>query len=184
MPVWCKEGKCETVLGPEMHLQQCHLQQLCEKTNISMSSGVCHEPTTCLLLAPCRHNYYGTQGLLQLSSEMPELRSFVHVSTFFVNNHMPRNSVVPEAIHAVPLELAGQPVQHQEFVEAVMAMDSQAANRTVLELMGRNNFNSTYAFGKHLTELLVIDTPLRPGVQRAIVRPSLIFGLLGDPYPG
>lgn len=38
--------------------------------------------------------------------------------------------------------------------------------------------------GKHLTELMVVDTPVKPGVQRAIVRPSLIAGLLGAPYPG
>lgn len=43
---------------------------------------------------------------------------------------------------------------------------------------------STYAFGKHLTEQMVIDTPVRPGVQRAIVRPSLIAAVVGDPYPG
>lgn len=51
-------------------------------------------------------------------------------------------------------------------------------------LQAKNNFNSTYAFGKHLTERMVVATEVRPGVQRAMVRPSLIAGLLGDPYPG
>lgn len=121
---------------------------------------------------------------MQLSSRMQHLRSFVHVSTYFVNNHMPRNSVVKEQIHEVPLELDGQPVDYKELVDALMSMSSEEANRVALDLMAKNNFNSTYAFGKHLTEMMVRDTEVRPGVQRAMVRPSLIAGLLGDPYPG
>lgn len=175
---------------------------------------------------------------------------------------MPRNTVVKEQIHAVPLELNGRPVGHQEFVDALMSMSSEDANKTALDLMvsrwglgagggtvrctalhcatlpsllfrlslpdmqchqavyvhalggrgeqgekmvslfqqrpvsdtsmcvcvhalqAKNNFNSTYAFGKHLTERMVVATEVRPGVQRAMVRPSLIAGLLGDPYPG
>jgi fatty acyl-CoA reductase len=115
---------------------------------------------------------------------MLQLRSFVHVSTYFVNNHMPRNSVVKEQIHPIPLELAGRPVEYKEFVEGLMAMSSEDANKAALELMAKHDFNSTYAFGKHLTERMVVDTQVRPGVQRAIVRPSLIAALLGDPYPG
>lgn len=121
---------------------------------------------------------------MQLASKMQHLRAFVHVSTYFVNNHMPRNTVVSEALHPVPLELDGRPVEYKEFVEALMSMDTETANKVALDLMGKNNFNSTYAFGKHLTERMVVDTQVKPGVQRAMVRPSLIAGLLGDPYPG
>lgn len=106
------------------------------------------------------------------------------MSTYFVNNHMPRNSVVHEAVHALPLELNGQPVGYAEFVAALMAMSSEEANAVALTLMAKHNFNSTYAFGKHLTEMMVLDTRIAPGVARAIVRPSLIAGLLGAPYPG
>lgn len=54
-----------------------------------------------------------------------------------VNNHMPRNTVVKEQIHAVPLELDGRPVGHQEFVDALMSMSSEDANKTALDLMVR-----------------------------------------------
>jgi hypothetical protein len=244
---------------------------------------------------------------MELASQMDNLRSFVHVSTYFVNNHMPRNSVVKEALHPVPLELNGQAVGYKAFVDGLMAMSTEDANRTALDLMAKNNFNSSYAFGasvntacalhnmannvmqvasgwhfqdhpwalpgccqhqcataqqacitavqacsclllswqqhrqrpgalhcplilcqanlrpttspqfcccdgplschcyettlpltlcctacrcrvcpagKHLTELMVVETPVKAGVQTAIVRPSLIAGLLGDPYPG
>lgn len=164
----------------------------CHHIEVGLSSCelCCKVPAVydpCCLLAlhiAHRHNYFGTQGLMQLSSQFLQLRSFVHVSTYFVNNHMPRNSVVKEQLNPVPLELDGRPVEYKEFVDALMAMSTEDANKTALDLMTKNNFNSTYAFGKHLTERMVVDTEVKPGVQRAMVRPSLIAALLGDPYPG
>jgi fatty acyl-CoA reductase len=96
-----------------------------------------------------RHNYFGTQALMELASHMEQLRSFVHVSTYFVNNHMPRNSVVKEQLHPVPLELNGQAVGYKAFVEGLMAMSTEEANSTALDLMAKNNFNSSYAFGAY-----------------------------------
>lgn len=103
----------------------------------------------CLGSASRRHNYFGTQSLMELSSQMDNLRSFVHVSTYFVNNHMPRNSEVKEQLHPVPLELHGQPVAYKAFVEGLMAMSTEEANKTALDLMAKNNFNSSYAFGAY-----------------------------------
>lgn len=96
----------------------------------------------------CRHNYFGTQSLMALASQMEHLRSFVHVSTYFVNNHMPRNTVVKEQLHPVPLEIDGQAVSYKEYVDALMAMSNEEANEAALALMANNNFNSTYAFGE------------------------------------
>lgn len=45
------------------------------------------------------------------------------------------------------------------------------------------NFPNTYTLGKHLTEKLVASYH-RNGMPTAIVRPSLVCGLAGDPYPG
>lgn len=79
---------------------------------------------------------------MQLSAQMHQLRSFVHVSTFFVANHMPRNSVVREQLHPLPLQLDGRPVEHAEFVAALMAMeDADEANRVALQVMADSNFN-------------------------------------------
>lgn len=48
--------------------------------------------------------------------------------------------------------------------------------------MERWNFPSSYCFGKHLAEKLVSDYCRH--FRCAIVRPALVAGLLGDPYPG
>lgn len=55
-----------------------------------------------------RSNYLGTQALLQLCSEMSGLRSFVHVSTYWVNNFYPYNTPVKEEVHYPRLSLAGE----------------------------------------------------------------------------
>jgi hypothetical protein len=39
---------------------------------------------------------------------MPRLRSFVYVSTFYVNNFKPYNTPVPEEVHYLTLQLAGE----------------------------------------------------------------------------
>jgi hypothetical protein len=69
---------------------------------------------TCMFVSGiCRHNYLGTWELMQVSSQMEQLRAFVHISTHFVNNHLPRNSLVKEQLYPLPLELHGEPVGHR-----------------------------------------------------------------------
>eukprot|EP00775_Hariotina_reticulata_P008751 gene8751-8931_t len=134
-----------------------------------------------------RNNYIGTKQLMEVAASMPNLCSFVHVSTYCVNNNRPHNSTVQEAIYPLVLSLDGgiTEVQHSEFVQGLMAMSADEAAAKAAQVMRiNNNFGSTYAFGKHLTEQLVADTCIRPGLHKAIVRPALIAGLAGDPYPG
>lgn len=66
----------------------------------------------------------------------------------------------------------------------MLSMDAESASRHTAELMQAHNFVSTYAFSQHLTEQLVDSTVIRPGVSRAIVRPSVVGALAQDPYPG
>jgi hypothetical protein len=63
-------------------------------------------------------------------------------------------------------------------------MDAASANQHTAELLQRLNFTSTSAFSKHLAEQLVDSTVIKAGVSRAIVRPSLIAAIAGDPWPG
>lgn len=72
---------------------------------------------------------------MQFSSQFANLRAFVHTSTFFVNNHLPRNSLVKEQIYPLQLQLGGQSVGHKEFVTAVMDMHPQIASRVAAQLM-------------------------------------------------
>lgn len=117
----------------------------CARTTRATTALCCLHTTRLRPLLPSppprRNNYFGTQSVMQLASGMTALRSFVHVSTYFVNNHAPRGSVVREQVHALPLELDGRRVGYAEFVEALMAMDTETSNNVALELMGKHNFN-------------------------------------------
>lgn len=65
---------------------------------------------TCDTYVQCtsrRANFYGTKQLLDLAAEMPHLRSFVYLSTYYVNCFMPYNTPVPEEVHYPTLQLAG-----------------------------------------------------------------------------
>lgn len=50
---------------------------------------------------------------MKVCSQMDHLRAFVYVSTYFANNHLPRNSVVQERLYPLPLEVDGEPVGHR-----------------------------------------------------------------------
>eukprot|EP00878_Enallax_costatus_P019662 GHUV01020746.1.p1 GENE.GHUV01020746.1~~GHUV01020746.1.p1 ORF type:complete len:334 (+),score=62.91 GHUV01020746.1:285-1286(+) len=63
-------------------------------------------------------------------------------------------------------------------------MSVHSSGRYASVLLQELKFTSTYAFGKNLTEQLVNDTFIRPGVVKAIVRPSLISAIAGAPHPG
>ncbi len=45
-------------------------------------------------------------------------------------------------------------------------------------------FLNTYSMGKHLTEQLVAEAAATSHFPVAIVRPSFVVGVAGDPYPG
>jgi len=66
----------------------------------------------------------------------------------------------------------------------LMSMPAATADQEVNTLMSRLNFTSTYAFGKLLAEMMFDDPSVLPGVGKCIVRPSLITGVAGAPYPG
>jgi nucleoside-diphosphate-sugar epimerase len=60
----------------------------------------------------CRANFLGTKSLLQLAGDMDHLQTFVHVSTYYVNNFKPFNTPVTEKVHYPTLQLAGEQQHH------------------------------------------------------------------------
>jgi hypothetical protein len=113
----------------------------------------------------CRSNYLGTQQLLRVASTWPHLACLLFTSTYFVNNFKPRNSIVREVLHHLPLSLPvtspNTSLTHGELVEALLAMPAVEAEAEAAALMGALNFTSTYAFGKVLTEHLVNEAQLQ-----------------------
>lgn len=72
---------------------------------------------------------------MHFCSSVTNLRSFVHTSTFFVNNHLPRNTLVKEQIHHLHLQLDGRAVSHEEYVAGMMAKHPLDASRQAAQLM-------------------------------------------------
>ncbi len=66
----------------------------------------------------------------------------------------------------------------------MLSLSPEEAQQKTTALMAELNFGSTYAFGKWLTEAAFMADGVLPGVRRAVVRPSLISGIAGDPWPG
>lgn len=75
-------------------------------------------------------------------------------------------------------------VTHDEFVSAMLERPAEEAHESTQLVMQRLNFASSYAFGKHLTELMFEEFSLPSRVSKVIVRPSLISSVAGAPYPG
>lgn len=74
-------------------------------------------------------------------------------------------------------------VSHEEIASELLRLPKEAADAKAAMLMRRWNFPCTYPLGKHLAEQLVAGYHLKP-FPVCIVRPSLVTGLAGDPYPG
>lgn len=129
-----------------------------------------------------RSNYLGTRRLLALATQMRALRGMVHVSTAYVNVNFPRGSTVDERIF--PLHFGGQEVHHADIVDDLMSLKPAAANVRAQMFLDMWGFPNTYTLGKNLTEKLVATYHKQHGLNVAIVRPSLVTGLAGLPYPG
>eukprot|EP00882_Tetradesmus_deserticola_P013375 GHRQ01014200.1.p1 GENE.GHRQ01014200.1~~GHRQ01014200.1.p1 ORF type:complete len:468 (+),score=166.28 GHRQ01014200.1:148-1551(+) len=145
-----------------------------------------HSAASIQLEADVQHtlssNYLGTRRLLAVATQMQALRAMVHVSTAYVNVNFPRGSTVDERIF--PLHFGQQEVHHADLVDDLMSLKPAAANvraQMFLEMWG---FPNTYTMGKNLTEKLVASYHKQHGLPVAIVRPSLVTGLAGLPYPG
>lgn len=98
--------------NPGLGLSHQDLRLLRSNVNIVLHCAALVELETHVQQA-LRHNYLGTWELMRVASQMDALHAFVHVSTTFVNNHLPRNSLVKERIYPLQLEVDGEPVGHR-----------------------------------------------------------------------
>ncbi|GAX83786.1 hypothetical protein CEUSTIGMA_g11211.t1 [Chlamydomonas eustigma] len=143
-----------------------------------------------------RHNYCGTKDLLQLVHLMPNLESFVHVSSSYANVDSPAGSTVEEKVY--PLMFGDKEIDYEDQVSKLLSCTPQEAHTKANALLKLWGFPNTYTMGKRLTELLVKDFALKQKLESkgaigtsskqrikvAIVRPSFIGAVAGAPCPG
>ncbi|KAF8055926.1 fatty acyl-CoA reductase [Scenedesmus sp. PABB004] len=86
---------------------------------------------------------------------------------------------VPTSRHAPP-----PPPPAAGRAQELLSMPSRDANRRAAALLERWAFPNTYTMGKHMSEQLVTRYQARLQLPVAIVRPSLVCALAGEPYPG
>ncbi|WIA39152.1 hypothetical protein OEZ86_005280 [Tetradesmus obliquus] len=164
----------------QLGLSEATMQQLLEQVDIIIHSAA-SIGLEADVQATLRCNYLGTQRLLALAAAMPRLRCFLHVSTAYVNMNLERGATVDEVLY--PLAVGRQASHFRDVVEDLLSMDPEGANVRAQMYMDMWGFPNTYTLGKNLTEKLVAAAH-RSGLPTAIVRPSLVCGLAGAPYPG
>lgn len=70
--------------------------------------------------------------MAQLASEMRQIKSFLHVSTAYVNCHLGRNVHVEERQY--PFSVDGRPVAHADIIAELAALPADDAERRVSRL--------------------------------------------------
>ncbi|KAI8477069.1 MAG: male sterility protein-domain-containing protein [Monoraphidium minutum] len=129
-----------------------------------------------------RSNYLGSIAAAQLAAAMPRLRSFVYVSTCYVNINRPRGSLVEEKLY--PLVAGGQELDAQGLAEELLALPPDEAEARAQGLISYLGFRNTYALGKHLAEKAVAALQREHRLPLAILRPSLVSSVAYEPYAG
>ncbi|CAL8472356.1 g11899 [Coccomyxa elongata] len=127
------------------------------------------------------HNYVATRNMAQLASEMRQIKSFLHVSTAYVNCHLGRDVHVEERQY--PFTVNGRPVSHADIIAELAALAPEAAERRAKEYLQQSGHVNTYTFTKMLTELAIAEFN-NTAFPVAIVRPSIVGAIAKHPYPG
>ncbi|KAJ6608303.1 male sterility protein-domain-containing protein [Mycena sp. CBHHK59/15] len=110
-------------------------------------------------------NCIPTLELSQLASSFKNLYRFVHLSTAYANSHLP-DGLVEEKIY--------------NFGDAETQLREILETGTISKEM-ISNFPWSYAFGKHLTERLLLSR--NPKLPLLIIRPTNIGPAISQPYP-
>ncbi|KIZ01368.1 Fatty acyl-CoA reductase 1 [Monoraphidium neglectum] len=129
-----------------------------------------------------RANYMGTRRVLELATQLPRLRSMVHVSTAYVNINHPHGATVRERIY--PLMHGEVEADGERIAEELLALPPVLAERRSDFYRHHFGFPNTYCLGKHLAEQMVARAKAAAGLPVAVVRPSLVTGVAGLPWAG
>lgn len=122
-------------------------------------------------------NYQAVRELASLvSTACPKLRSFTHISTAYVNGHLPQGSSVPERL--LPARDAeGRLIQHAVFVRQLLSLSAPEAERKAAGL-----FPNNYCLTKWLAEQMLDED--FPHLRLALIRPTIVGSVALKPIAG
>ncbi|XP_077520154.1 uncharacterized protein LOC144129978 [Amblyomma americanum] len=115
-------------------------------------------------------NVVGTQRVLDLCKEIPNLCAFVHVSTAYSNCE--KRTEVEEEIYEPSVDIG-------KIIAASRCTEDKSMENADEFLFGMPN---TYTLTKRLAELLLRDESR--SIPVAIVRPSIVTASWKEPFPG
>ncbi|EFA08470.2 fatty acyl-CoA reductase wat [Tribolium castaneum] len=115
-------------------------------------------------------NVRATRDLLELAKQMPNLKSFVYVSTAYSNCLNPH---IREDFYEPPLK-------PENLLSVVNSLDDDVLTKITPSLLGP--WPNTYIYTKSITEDLVKSAST--SLPIAIVRPAIIVGSIKEPVPG
>lgn len=118
-------------------------------------------------------NLIGVDSLIKLCKRLPNLISFCHVSTAFVNGRMYNGEVIEEKIY--PIEQSPYDIMHK-----AKTMSKDELEKLAVEYLKRwpNTYTYTKSLAEHLLARECSDMPV------AIVRPSIVVSAHKEPWPG
>ncbi|XP_062121764.1 putative fatty acyl-CoA reductase CG5065 [Drosophila sulfurigaster albostrigata] len=145
--------------------------ELCAQVNIIFHSAATVRFNECLKVA-ARVNSVATYNLLEMCKEMPQLKSFLYVSTAYCN---PGRKYVDERIYpTLP------PVDWLQFLTCTKKIPDEYLNRMADYIKGPHV--NTYTFTKSIAEQIV--NSYKDLIPIVIVRPSIVTAAYKEPYPG
>ncbi|XP_017096210.2 fatty acyl-CoA reductase wat [Drosophila bipectinata] len=118
-----------------------------------------------------RLNVAGTLEALKFAEQLPRLRIFVHVSTFYSNPYLKR---VEPKYYSSPMDW-----------KLCLRLLDEVRDDNLLDALTRKlhvGFPNTYTFTKNLAESLVND--YRHRLPLIVYRPSIVLFAVDDPSPG
>lgn len=122
-------------------------------------------------------NYQAVKEVAALvCAACPALQAFTHISTAYVNTHLPSGSTVPERL--LPARDAdGRLIQHSAFVRQLLSLSPAAA-----EAKAACAFPNNYCLTKWLAEQMLVHD--FPQLQLALIRPAIVGAVASKPIAG
>ncbi|KAF4251705.1 hypothetical protein CNMCM8980_005574 [Aspergillus fumigatiaffinis] len=161
---------------PDLGLKASDLQQLRDQVTVVINAAAdvsLHKQ----LPEAVQTNCVSYLTLMTVLAGFSRLRSFLHVSTTYVNSFLPADRIEERIYRLGEGDHDGYDYDDPEReLSAILSTGSSAYT---------HRFSSPYALAKYLAERLMLDRATNaPAVSMLIVRPSLIGPAIRDPYPG